>query len=288
MPDPETGQDSTASGTTATSQTPAPSNDQTQTSAGTAGTPNAPPTFDEDFLKRLDELDPTTLPPERRQKLEAPFKSDYTKKTQELAEERKRFDIERQTTFDAVRKIVEARGNVPQGPTPLEERIKELRDLAAAGDGAALEQLTEIKAQQLIQPIQTQVALRSAAETAMNANPYVKANWNQIISTIEGDPILKEICSAQNYRYADRVMIALGLELQARDLAGKLTMTQKEFEAAKQKIAALEKERAASLPSTTSKAGTSTGAPASERAPGVMGAAQKAWSDLGYRPEDFR
>jgi hypothetical protein len=288
MPDPQTGQDSTASGTTPAPETPAPSNDQTSVSAGTAEPQTAPPTFDEEFLKRLDELDPTTLPPERRQKLEAPFKSDYTRKTQELAEERKRFDIERQTTFDAVRKIVEARGNVPQGPTPLEERIKELRDLAAAGDGAALEQLTEIKAQQLIQPIQTQVALRTAAETAMNANPYVKANWNQIISTIEGDPVLKEICTASNYRYADRVMIALGLELQARDLAGKLTMTQKEVEAAKAKIAALEKERTASLPSTTSKAGTSTGAPAADQEPGVLGAAKRAWVMTGGRAEDFR
>jgi hypothetical protein len=287
MADPETGTDSAASGTTPP-ETPAPSNDQAQTSAATAETTNAPPTFDEDFLKRLDELDPTTLPPERRQKLEAPFKSDYTKKTQELAEERKRFDIERQTTFDAVRKIVEARGNVPQGPTPLEERIKELRDLAAAGDGAALEQLAEIKAQQIVQPMQTQFALRSAAETAMNANPYVKANWGQIISTIEGDPTLKEICTASNYKYADKVMIALGLELQARDLAGKLSMTQKEFEAAKAKIAVLEKERAASLPSKTSTAGTSTGAPASERPPGLMNAARKAWVDLGYREEDFR
>lgn len=287
MPTPETGTDSAAAGTTPP-ETPAPANDQTQTSAPETGQQTSPPGFDEEFLKRLDAVDPTTLPPNYRQKLEAPFKSDYTRKTQELAEERKKFDVERQTTFDAVRKIIEARGAVPAGPTPMETRIKELRDLAAAGDAEALEQLTEIKAQQIVQPMQTQFALRTAAETAMNANPYVKTNWNQIISTIEGDPVLKEIATASNYKYADRVMIALGLELQARDLAGKLELTQKEMEAARQKIAALEKERTASLPSTTSRAGTTTGAPASERRPGVLGAAEKAWVDLGYKLEDFR
>ncbi len=284
MPDPETVTDSTAAATTPPQGTDAPANDQTSAAA--------PPAkgFSEDFLKQLDEAiaDPTRLPQDRREKLEAPFKSDYTRKTQELAEERKRFDVERQTTMEAVRKIIEARGTPPPGVNPLEERIKQLRDLAAAGDADAIEQLTEIKARQMFEPLQTQVVLKNAAETAISANPYVKANWNEILSTIQTDPGLSELAKFQNYKYADKVMLALGLEREAIDLRGKYQTSQKEIEGLRAKIVALEKERTASLPSTTSRAGTSTGAPPEEPEPGLMAAAKRAWVATGGRPEDFR
>lgn len=282
MADPEPGTDSTAGATTPAQGTDAPANDQT----GAAAPPAT--SLDDDFVKRLEAVDPTTLPQSVRQKLETPFKSDYTRKTQELAEERKRFDVERQTTFDAVRKIIEAKNAQTQGASPEEERHKELLDLAAAGDAKALQELVRMEATRLVQPVQTQMALRTAAETAMNASPYVKANWNQIISTIEGDPVLKEICTAQNYKYADKVMIALGLEIQARDLAGKLESRTKEYEAAMQKIAALERERTAGLPSSTSKAGTSTGVQPGSQPSGFMNIAKAAFLAQGGREEDWR
>ncbi len=289
MPDPKTGTDSTAAGTTPQG-TPAPANDQTGASAGAAEPQKASPTFTDDFWKQLDQViaDPTMLPQEKREKIEAPFKSDYTRKTQELAEDRKRFDVERQTTMEAVRKIIEARGTPPPGVNPLEERIKQLRDLAAAGDADAIEQLTEIKARQMFEPLQTQVVLKNAAETAIAANPYVKANWNEILSTIQTDPGLSELAKFQNYKYADKVMLALGLEREAMDLRGKYQTSQKEIEGLRAKIVALEKERTASLPSTTSRAGTSTGAPPEEPEPGLMAAAKRAWVATGGRPEDFR
>jgi hypothetical protein len=290
MPDPETGTDSTTGATTppGTAATP---NDQTSTSAGETGAQPTPPGFSEDFLKGLDELDPSkvdpaTLPKNFNERFVP--KAEFTKKTQALAEERKRFEADRTTTFDAVRKIMEARAAQPSGPTPEEERNKELLELAAAGDGKALQELVRMEATRLVQPVQTQMALRTAAETAINANPYVKANWNQIISTIENDATLKEICTAQNYKYADKVMIALGLEIQARDLAGKFDASQKDLEAARAKITTLEKERTASLPSTTSRAGTSTGAPAPGRPTDFMDIAKEVYIKQGGREEDWR
>lgn len=282
MADPETGTDSAAAAATPPQGTDAPQNDQTSAAAPPA------PSFDEAFLKTLDGVDPASLPQPYREKLEKPFKSDYTRKTQELAEERRKFDIERQTTFDAVRKIIEARGTSPQGPTPEEERQKELLELASAGDGKAMQELIRMEATRQVQPLQTQMALKNAAETAIRTNPYVGSNWSEILGLIQNDPGLNALAKYDNYKYADKVMIALGLEREAMDLRGKQKASAQEIESLKAKISVLEKERTASLPSTTSKAGTTSGAPAPARPTEFMDIAKAAYLAQGGREEDWR
>ena len=269
--------------------TAAPGNDPASATTTGTGDVAAPKGFDEEFLKRLDELDPTTLPVNFRQKLEAPFKADHTKKTQELSEKEKRIQAERDTAFELARRALADR-QAPAGPSAEDLKRKELLELATAGDGAAMQQLIQMEAARQIQPIQTQVALQNAAQAARAANPYVVQHWNEIVQTIQTDPVIRDLATANNYAAADRVMIALGLEHQVRDLVPKYETAVKEVEALKAKLAGYERERVTGLPSSTTRAGTTAGQlssgdtlPADE-----VDAGRRAWKELGYPDSDFR
>jgi len=283
MPDDVTTKDS-AAGAATPQGTDAPQNDQSGAATGATGQKAAPEGFSEEFLKTLDTADPASLPQNYRQRVEAPFKADYTRKTQELAEERKRFEVEKQTLYDAYRKFSEK----PQGPSPLEQRINELKELAVAGDGNALQELVRLEARQMVEPMQTQNNLRNACETARGYSPYVRDGWDDILNTIKNDPKLGRLWSMENHAFADTIMIGLGLEREVMDLRPKLAAAGEALKAAQAKIAALEKERVTGLPASTSKAGTTTGAPAPASLTDLTEIARQNWIASGGRPEDFR
>jgi hypothetical protein len=276
--------DPKAAGTTPATETPAPADDLS--ASQNAEGAQAPAGFDEEFLKKLDTLDPASLPQSFAEKFVP--KAEFTKKTQALAEEKKKFESEKAAMFELARRAIADRPVGPAGPTAEDVKRKELQDLAAAGDSQALQQLVQMEAQRQIQPIQTQVALQTAAQTARAANPYVVQHWNEIIQTMQTDPVIAQLATANNYAAADRVMIALGLEHQVRDLMPKLDAATKEVETLKAKLQTYERERAAGLPSTTSRAGTTVGRPVAGEPVSLEDAAMRAWLEVGGRPEDFR
>ena len=145
-----------------------PANDPSQaTDDGKGAAPATPTGFDEEWLKTLD--------PASRQTFEEKFvpKAVFTQKTQALAEDRKKFEAERRRSSSWPERPSPDRPAAPTGPTAEDVKRKELQDLAAAGDGAAMQQLVQMEAERQIQPIRTQVALQNAAQTARAANPYV-------------------------------------------------------------------------------------------------------------------
>lgn len=267
--------------------TEAPANDLSQGAEPANGAAAAPEGFDEDLRKRLESIDLATLPVEFRQKLEQPFKAEFTQKTQAFAEERKKFEAERAAIFELARKAI-ADKQAPAGPTADDVKRQKLTELAAQGDPEAQNQLTQMEVERQLQPIRTQVALQTAAQTARAANPYVVEHWGEIIQTIQNDPVIAQLATANNYAAADRVMIALGLEHQARDLTSKLDLAGKENAALKAKLETYEKARVASLPSSTTRAGTTTGAPSAGDVRSIEEAASRAWAAVGGRPDDFR
>jgi len=270
-------------------QTAAPTNDLNRDDAQSASTTAAPASLelDEDFIKRLDSVDPMTLPLNVRQRLEAPFKAIETQKTQTLAEDRKKFEAERSAIFELARKALTERP-AATGPTAEDVKRKELQDLAAAGDSQALQQLVQMEAERQIQPVRTQVALQAAAQSARAANPYVVQHWGEIIQTMQQDPVIAKLATMDNYAAADRVMIALGLEHQVRDLVPKYEAAQGEIKALQAKLQAYEKERVTSLPSSTARAGTTSGRPAAGSPLSTMEAARIAWKEMGYPESEFR
>jgi hypothetical protein len=132
------------------------------------------------------------------------------------------------------------------------------------------------------------VALQAAAQTARANSPYVVQHWNEIIQTMQQDPVIAKLATMDNYAAADRVMIALGLEHQVRDLVPKYEAAQGEIKALQAKLQAYEKERVTSLPSSTARAGTTSGRPAAGSPLSTMEAARIAWKEMGYPESEFR
>jgi hypothetical protein len=270
--------------TTPPQGTGAPADDLPQSTEG-EGAGAAPKGFDEEWLKTLDTAS--------RQSFDEKFvpKAVFTQKTQALAEDRKKFENEKAAMFELARRAIADRPTTPTGPTAEDIKRKELLDLATAGDGAAMQQLIQMEAERQVMPIKTQVALQNAAQAARTApgvGQYVTEHWNEIIQTMQTDPVIAQLATANNYAAADRVMIALGLEHQVRDLVPKYEAATKEIESLKLKLSAYERERAASLPSSTSRAGTTGGRPTAGEPQTLEEAALKAWLESGGTQADFR
>ena len=280
--------DPMAAATTEATQTAAPSDDPSATNAATEAQP-APQGFDEDFLKKLDALDPTTLPQSFAEKFVP--KAEFTKKTQALADERRQLEADRQRMFDTYQKIIEQR-QAPTGPSAEELKLKELSELAAAGDSNAQMQMADILAERKVGPIRTQITLQNAAQAARSnplAGDAVTEHWGEIIQTMQSDPVIQALATANNYAAADRVMVALGLEHKVRTLLPQVDAIKKENEALKLKLSTYEKERTAGLPSSTTRAGTTAGRPAAPNEPtNIEDIALKAWLESGGTPESYR
>ena len=278
-----TNMDSTAAAPAeAPPQSEAPANDLSR--GGDPGVQTAPAEpepfqLDEDTLKKY----------ESSQAFQEKYvpKAVFTQKTQALAEDRKRMEAERAAIFELARKAITEKSG-PAGPTADDVKRKELLDLATAGDGQAMQQLIRMEAEAQVQPIRTQVALQTAAQSARAANPYVVEHWNEIIQTMQNDPVIAQMATMNNYAAADKVMIALGLEHQVRDLVPKYEAVRKENETLKAKIQSYERERAASLPSSTARAGTTTGRPAAGDVKNIDDAGLKAWLEMGFPAESYR
>src|SRR5271169_375456 len=289
MPDTIPGTDSPEV-TTTPQGTETPANDQPGATGDGAGA-TAPQTngFDEDFLKRLDtdwsKVDPTTLP----QKFNEQFvpKPVFTRKTQEFAEKERALQEREKAIFDVTRRVLAER-DAQRGPTAVEQKVARLKELADSGDADAQQQLLDFKVAERLAPIEEQYAVRAASERALAANPVVGKHWNEIVQTINGDPALKELAGYGNHKYADKVMLALGLEHLTKDQAAMLTQRESEITALKGKLSQYEKERVSGLPQSTTRAGTTAGRPAVGEADTVSDAAKSAWLEAGGRLEDFR
>jgi hypothetical protein len=277
-----TNTDSTDAAAIPAEGTAAPANDPSSAAATETTAPEQPFSLDEDTLKKY----------ESSQAFQEKYvpKAVFTQKTQALAEDRKRMEAERSAIFELARKALAEKAG-PSGPTAEEAKYKELMDLAAAGDRDALQQMIKMEAQREMAPIRTQVTLQTAAQTARSnpeVGPYVTQAWNDIIQTMQTDPVIGQLASMNNYAAADRVMTALGYQVGFYDLKPKYEAAQNEIKALQAKVQAYEKERAASLPSSTARAGTTSGRPAAGSPTSAMDAARQAWKEMGLPESEFR
>lgn len=244
--------------------------------------------LDDDFLKRLETMDPATLPVNLRQKIEAPFKADHTKKTQELSETQKRFETEKAAMFELARRAISDRQQAPAGPDARDVKRAQLLELASSGDQKSLAELIEMAAEDKVAPVRTQVTLQNAYESAVRATPAVKEHWNEIYQVLSTDPVIGAMAAANNYQGASKVMMALGMERELMNLRPAYETTRKELEALKEKISIYERERTAGLPSSTSKAGTTAGRPAMPESNDIEQIGLQAWLASGGIADTYR
>lgn len=282
------GTDSAAATTTPEVGTGAPANDPPGSQDGSGATPAS--AFDEAFLKGLatldpSKVDPTTLPKEFNDRFIP--KSEWTRRNQALADEKRQLAEREKAVFELARKAIADR-DIPKGPSPAQVKREQLLELAAAGDKDALNQVVQMTAQEMMQPIQNQTAWNNAAETAKRLEPAVAQHWDEIQQTLNSNPRVSELARVDGFKYAGEVMLALGLEHKANDLAKMVAAKDQEVSSLKAKLSTYEKERAAGLPPSTTRAGTSAGRPAAGEADTITDAAKSAWLESGGRLEDFR
>lgn len=226
--------------------------DDASTQAGT--TPD--PWGDAELLKKLESLDFSKAPEALRRKLEAPFVSDYTKKWQAVAEERKQLQAERERIFNVALERIKG-GGVEEPSQTVQDQIRERLE---AGDMNAIPDLVRQEIEREVGPMRQQAALRGALDKAFQLSPLVKEKEPEIAGMLREDPLLQQMASANNYQFAPYVLAGLADRIEKAQLAQQMEAMKASFESEKRAYAkrAIEEFRArgASLPPVTSQAGS--------------------------------
>lgn len=214
------------------------------------------PWGDPEFLKRLESLDFSKAPEALRRKVEAPFVSDYTKKWQAVAEERKQLQSERERIFNvALDRLKE--GGV-QAPTQTVQ--DQIRERLEAGDMNAIPDLVKQEIEREVGPMRQQAAFRNAIETAVRMNPLVKDREPEVAEMLRSDPLLQQAAAINNYQFAPLVLAGLADRIEKAQIKAEFDAYKVSAEAEKKAYArrAIEELRktGASLPPVTSQAGS--------------------------------
>lgn len=224
------------------------------------GKTEAAPSVDADFVKRLESMDPTTLPEAVRRKIEAPFLSDYTKKTQAIAEDKQKVESERQALLNVIDRLTARPGQ----PDPTAEQKKELLERLQSGDQTVLESLMEMKIQEKMGPQMEFITQDAAIRTAGSLEPSLPQYEKNVAEILTQDPDLRYLCKVDNHRFAPKILagIARSFDRDAwKDKATKLEASIPEI-----KKAAVEewKAKVRGLPTSTSQAGRGPSAKTTE------------------------
>jgi len=215
-----------------------------QSESGTETT-DVPP----EVMKALEGLDPAKLPQGLRDKLEHPFKADYTRKTQTLADERKKLES---LTERIVQGLAAARPT--QAVTEQEKaNIKQLIDEGRMDEALAVVR-SEVRAE--VAPAISAVAQRNALDMAAKLEPNLPKYEQQVSQVLQANPELAKLAVVNNYEFAPRVLQGVVAVIERDQLRAELAK-EKAGRAEFAKQAVLEyRRRVEGLPTTTSRAGT--------------------------------
>lgn len=222
----------------------------------------AVPPLDDEFLKRLESIDPNALPEALRRKIELPFKQDHTKKTQDLARERESVAAERQRIDATVTRLAEtveklaARGGAETTVTPDEREI--LKQKIAEGDADAIkEYVDKILAEKVDNdPRMIHMTQKEALAEAERYMPEIGKYESSVADALRSDPLLLRMATENRFAYAPRVLAGLAFQAGYRDLKA---YVEKEPERQKEygrKVLEAYKQKVRGAPSITTRAAT--------------------------------
>ena len=251
-----------------------------------ADTPQAPeaspdPWGDPEFLKRVESLDFTKAPEALRRKVEAPFVSDYTKKWQAVAEERKQLQSERERIYNAA--LEQLRGKGVEAPTQTVQ--DQIRERIEAGDMSAIPELMRQEIEREVGPMRQQAALRNAIETAGRLSPMVREKEPEIAAMLRDEPGLQQMAAMNNYQFAPYVLAGLADRIEKAQIQQQFEAFKAQAEVDKKAYAkrAIEefRTRGASLPPVTSQAGSSGTSSRGEAPDDLQAIMRDAWVKAG-------
>lgn len=204
---------------------------------------------DAEFTKKLESLDPGALPESVRRKLEAPFLSQYGKKTSEL-------DNERQRLLGVIERLATKPGEQP----PTVDQKKQLLEEIANGNTDAIEGLVERLVAERTGPQMDYINMTRSIEEAAHLMPDLGKYQEDVGKAIVSDPVLARMAAMENRQYASRVLAGLAYQRGYMDLKAQVETLQKSIEAAKKQAVEDYKNQLRGLPTSTSMAGrTPTG-----------------------------
>jgi len=229
-----------------------------------------PSPADQEFLKKLESLDPGALPENLRRKLESPFLSQYGKKTSEIDAERK-----------ALLSVIEKLTTTTNQPQPTVDQRKQLLEEIANGNTEAIEGLVQNLVNEKTGPQMDYISRTRAVQEAAELMPELPKYEAQVAQQLQQDPDLLRLASIDNRRYASKILAGLAWRQHAQTLEGQIKALAAEGDLKAKKAVEAYKRQLAGLPTSTSRAGTTpTGAPA-EAPKGLRDALEEAWAEAG-------
>ena len=149
----------------------------------------------------------------------------------------------------------------------------------------AIPDLVRQEIEREVGPMRQQAALRTALDTAVRLNPLVRDKEPEIAAIIRDDPTLQQMAAANNFAFAPYVLAGLADRIEKAQLTQQIETMKSQFEAEKKAYArrAIEelKARGASLPPTTSQAGSSGTADRAEGPSSMSDILRDAWVKAG-------
>ena len=234
-----------------------------------------PAAVDEEFVKKLESLDPGALPESFRRKLEAPFLSNMTKKTTE-------FDQERQRLLGLVERLSTRPQTGQQEPGIDEKEL--LRQKIAEGDVNAIEQLLDQRMEAKYGADIKNIKMDNAYRTALQMFPQAAQMEPQIAEALKTNPGVAYVIA--NVSPRDPQLGGMLLAGVAKNLAYDKAVA--EHEALKASIPKLVKHgieeyqrRIGKLPASTSRAGTTPSGEPAETPKSLRDAMEAAWAEAG-------
>ncbi len=239
------------------------------------------PWGDTEFLKRLESLDFSKAPEALRRKIEAPFVAHSTKGWQEIAEQKRILQAEKDRIFNVALERLQGSGV----ETPSQAVQDQIRERLEAGDMNAIPDLVKQEIEREVGPMRQQAALRNALDSAVKLSPLVREKEPEIAAIIRDNPTLQQMATANNYAYAPYVLAGLADRIEKAQMAQQIESLKANFEAEKKAYArrAIEeyRTRGASLPSVTSQAGSGGTAARGEAPMSLQEAMRDAWVKAG-------
>lgn len=210
-----------------------------------AKAPETPtPEPDPEFVKKLETLDPGALPESVRRKLEAPFLSQYGKKTTEL-------DNERQRLLAVIERLATKPGETP----PTVDQKKQLLEEIANGNTDAIEGLVERLVAERTGPQMDYINMTRSIAEAAQMMPELPKYEAKVAEALQQDPELVRLASLDNRRYASRVLAALAWRQDALESRAALKAEREASDAKAKKAIEDYKAQLRGLPTSTSQAG---------------------------------
>jgi len=239
------------------------------------------PWGDTEFLKRLESLDFSKAPEALRRKIEAPFVAHSTKGWQEIAEQKRILQAEKDRIFNVALERLQGSGV----ETPSQTVQDQIRERLEAGDMNAIPDLVKQEIEREVGPMRQQAALRNALDSAVKLSPLVREKEPEIAAIIRDDPTLQQMATANNYAYAPYVLAGLADRIEKAQIQQEFAAFKANAEADKKAYArrAIEEYRTkgASLPSVTSQAGSGGTAARGEAPMSLQDAMRDAWVKAG-------